>query len=35
MEGQMTFKLTADYNPSGDQPKAINELVAGLKNNKQ
>ncbi|MFA7515024.1 MAG: DEAD/DEAH box helicase family protein, partial [Bacilli bacterium] len=31
----MTFKLTADYNPSGDQPKAINELVAGLKNNKQ
>ncbi len=31
----MTFKVTADYNPSGDQPKAINELVAGLKNNKQ
>lgn len=29
------FELIAPYKPSGDQPKAINELVAGIKNNKK
>lgn len=28
----MKFKLQAKYKPAGDQPKAIKELVAGLKN---
>jgi len=27
------FKLTSEYQPTGDQPQAIKELVAGLKNN--
>ena len=26
------FKLTAKYEPAGDQPKAINEIVKGLNN---
>jgi len=30
----MKFKLQAEYKPSGDQPKAIDELVAGLKSGK-
>ena len=25
------FDLVSDYKPSGDQPKAINELVKGIK----
>lgn len=29
------FKLISKYTPSGDQPKAIKELVAGLKQNKK
>ncbi len=29
------FNLVSKYNPSGDQPKAIEELVTGLKNNKK
>ncbi len=29
----MDFKLTSDFEPTGDQPKAIAELVKGLKNN--
>jgi excinuclease ABC subunit B len=29
------FKLISDYQPCGDQPDAINELVTGLKENKQ
>ncbi|MBO0934229.1 excinuclease ABC subunit UvrB [Fibrella aquatilis] len=29
----MDFKLTSDFQPTGDQPKAIAELVKGLKNN--
>ena len=29
-----TFKLKSDFKPSGDQPKAINELVEGLKEGK-
>jgi len=28
------FKLVSNYKPSGDQPKAINELVEGINNNK-
>ena len=28
----MNFKLTSKYKPTGDQPKAIHELVEGLKN---
>lgn len=27
------FKLKADYQPSGDQPKAIQELIEGIENN--
>ncbi len=30
----MSFKLVSDYKPSGDQPKAINELVDGLNEGK-
>ena len=29
------FKLVSNYKPSGDQPKAINELVDGLKSGKK
>ncbi len=29
------FKLTAPYRPTGDQPNAISQLVAGLKQNKK
>ena len=29
------FELVSKYKPSGDQPKAINELVEGLNNNKK
>ena len=28
----MNFKLTSAYEPSGDQPEAIKQLVAGLNN---
>ena len=27
------FKLVSKYKPSGDQPKAIKELVEGIKDN--
>jgi excinuclease ABC subunit B len=27
----MDFKLTAPFSPSGDQPEAISQLVAGLR----
>ena len=27
------FKLISDFNPSGDQPRAINELVDGINSN--
>ena len=30
----MNFKLHASYEPSGDQPKAIQELTEGFKNGK-
>lgn len=29
------FKLVSQYKPSGDQPKAIKELVEGIKNGKK
>ncbi|MDR0427004.1 MAG: excinuclease ABC subunit UvrB [Dysgonamonadaceae bacterium] len=29
----MKFQLTSDYKPTGDQPQAISELVAGIKQN--
>jgi len=29
----VNFKLTSEYQPTGDQPQAIKELVAGLKGN--
>ena len=29
----MNFELTSEFQPTGDQPKAIAELVNGLKNN--
>lgn len=29
----MNFELTSDFQPTGDQPKAIAELVDGLKKN--
>jgi excinuclease ABC subunit B len=31
----MSFNLVSKYSPSGDQPKAINELIAGVKANKK
>ncbi|MCK5276380.1 MAG: DEAD/DEAH box helicase family protein, partial [Alphaproteobacteria bacterium] len=30
-EGGVAFELVSDYQPAGDQPKAIAELVEGLK----
>ena len=27
------FRLKSDYNPAGDQPQAIEQLVKGLKTN--
>ena len=29
----MAFQLVSDFKPTGDQPEAINQLVAGLQNN--
>ena len=28
----MDFKLTSEYEPTGDQPKAIEQLVTGVEN---
>ncbi len=28
----MKFKLISDFNPTGDQPKAINQLVSSINN---
>lgn len=33
MEGR--FQLVSEYNPQGDQPQAIEQLVQGIKNNKK
>ncbi|MEE8139335.1 MAG: hypothetical protein V3T66_00330, partial [Alphaproteobacteria bacterium] len=30
-EGEAAFWLESDFEPAGDQPQAINELVGGLK----
>ena len=30
-----TFQLVSNYKPTGDQPKAIEELVEGLKINRE
>ena len=35
LEGGKRFKLVSDYQPAGDQPQAIAELVNGLKKNEQ
>ncbi|MBI1686821.1 excinuclease ABC subunit UvrB [Caulobacter hibisci] len=34
-EGGKTFKLVSSYEPAGDQPTAIKELVEGIENNDQ
>ncbi len=34
-EGGKTFKLVSEYEPAGDQPTAIAELVAGVQNNER
>jgi len=34
-EGGKTFKLVSSYEPAGDQPTAIKELVEGIENNEQ
>ena len=34
-EGGITFKLVSEYEPAGDQPTAIKELVAGVRANDQ
>ena len=34
-EGDMMFNLVSKFSPSGDQPKAINELVNGIKEGKK
>jgi len=31
----MKFKIKSDYKPTGDQPKAIEQLVSGINNNEQ
>jgi excinuclease ABC subunit B len=28
----MSFKITSEYQPTGDQPKAIEQLVEGIQN---
>ena len=33
--GDYMFKLVSKYTPSGDQPKAIKELVSGINENKK
>jgi excinuclease ABC subunit B len=35
LEGGRKFKLVSDYQPAGDQPTAINELVTGIKKQEQ
>ncbi len=35
LEGGRRFKLVSDYQPAGDQPQAIAELVAGIKKREQ
>ena len=35
MQKERKFKLVSDYKPSGDQPKAIDELVKGIEEGKK
>ncbi|MEZ6022566.1 MAG: DEAD/DEAH box helicase family protein [Hyphomonadaceae bacterium] len=35
LEGGKRFKLVSDYEPAGDQPTAIAELVSGLEGREQ
>ncbi|HCK84000.1 MAG TPA: excinuclease ABC subunit UvrB, partial [Hyphomonadaceae bacterium] len=35
LEGGRAFKLVSDYDPSGDQPTAIADLMAGLEGREQ
>lgn len=35
MEDKQLFELVSSYQPQGDQPKAIEELVNGLKEGKK
>lgn len=30
-----TFSLKSNFTPTGDQPKAINELISGINNNEK
>lgn len=34
-EENRQFQLVSNYQPNGDQPEAIKQLVTGLKNNKK
>ena len=34
-EGGIPLELVSDFDPSGDQPEAIKELVAGINNNER
>jgi excinuclease ABC subunit B len=34
-EGGVKFKIVSDYQPKGDQPQAIDELVSGLKDHER
>ena len=31
----MEFKIHSDFNPTGDQPNAINQLTAGVESNEK
>ena len=31
----MRFKISSDFKPTGDQPKAINELIGGIESNEK
>ena len=35
LEGGRRFKIVSNYQPAGDQPTAINELVTGIKKHEQ
>ena len=32
---KLNFELSSDFSPTGDQPKAINQLISGLNNNEK
>ena len=32
---KLNFQLSSDFSPTGDQPKAINQLISGLNNNEK